>query len=437
MPIACALPKLGAFGRRVPHWETTSADAGESPVVAQILQHQRRQRDDPVLMAFAIANDELVLVAEDVVNGQSEAFAQAQSAAVDELERRAIAAQANGAEQIMHLLAGEHGGKDVVILGADLGEDAPQGALEQLDKEELGAGQRLADGLGLPVLLELDEKQVVAQMRFLEGGRIALEVLVKQAHRAVVRVTGALGVVAQCEQLGELRHRRVGMLVIDRISGLSAAPCAARSLNMAFRWNDFGLVHRPPVSYLLAMQSLLASRRPGVSQATTPRSGLVQRLALAESELSRSKRLSATGAATGKELERASAGMQQFYGLRPRNSRPRFKPSSGKFSKRQSALRSTEYSLSDWQAWAAHFSDSNREIASIYETAKLQIWVEVNQRDVARLYVGQPVEITLDAEPGKVFTGEVSRILLAHRSPKIRSRQRSFSMRRRRIFVRT
>ena len=73
-----------------------------------------------------------------------------------------------------------------------------------------------------------------------------------------------------------MRHRGVRMLVIDRISGLSAAPCAARNLSMAFRWNDFGLVHRPPVSYLLAMQSLLASRRPGVSQATTPRSGLVQ-----------------------------------------------------------------------------------------------------------------------------------------------------------------
>jgi hypothetical protein len=32
----------------------------------------------------------------------------------------------------------------------------------------------------------------------------------------------------------------------------------------------------PRVPYLLAMQSLLASRHPGVSQATTPRSGLVQ-----------------------------------------------------------------------------------------------------------------------------------------------------------------
>ena len=37
------------------------------------------------------------------------------------------------------------------------------------------------------------------------------------------------------------------------------------------------------------------------------------------------------------------------------------------------------------------YSDSNREIASIYDPAKLQIWVDVNQRDVARLRVGQPV----------------------------------------------
>ena len=101
-------------------------------------------------MAFAIANDELALLAEDIVNGQREAFAQTQSAAVDELDWRAITPQANGAEEIMHLLTREDGGKEVVILGADLGEDAPQGALEQLDKEELRAGQRLADRLWLP-----------------------------------------------------------------------------------------------------------------------------------------------------------------------------------------------------------------------------------------------------------------------------------------------
>jgi hypothetical protein len=48
-------------------------------------------------MALAIANDELALLAEDIVNGQREAFAQAQSTAVDELDRRAITPQANAA----------------------------------------------------------------------------------------------------------------------------------------------------------------------------------------------------------------------------------------------------------------------------------------------------------------------------------------------------
>ena len=89
------------------------------------------------------------------MNGQREAFAQAQSAAVDELDRRAITPKANRAEEIMHLLTREDGGKEVVILCADLGEDAPQGALEQLDKEEFCAGQRLADRLWFPALCSL------------------------------------------------------------------------------------------------------------------------------------------------------------------------------------------------------------------------------------------------------------------------------------------
>ena len=41
----------------------------KAPILAQILQHQRRQWDDTVLMAFAIANDELALIAENIVNG--------------------------------------------------------------------------------------------------------------------------------------------------------------------------------------------------------------------------------------------------------------------------------------------------------------------------------------------------------------------------------
>ena len=163
-----------------------------------------------------------------------------------------------------------------------------------------------------------------------------------------------------------------------------------------------------------------------------------ERLALAESELARSKKLSATGAATGKELERASADAAV---LRAEAAKLQAEIQTVEWQIQQTAVRApVDGVLFERLANVGSFiySDSNREIASIYDPAKLQIWVDVNQRDVARLYVGQPVEVTLDAEPGKVFTGARFReFCLAHRSRKIRSRQRSFSMRRRRISART
>ena len=82
-----------------------------------------------------------------------------------------------------------------------------------------------------------------------------------------------------------------------------------------------------------------------------------------------------------------------------------------------------EYCLSDWRMWAvSSIPTRTREIASIYDPAKLQIWVDVNQRDVARLYVGQPVEVTLDAESGQGlyrggFANSASRIALEEYDP--------------------
>ena len=123
--------------------------AVESPVAAQFLLHGGGQRHDPVLVSLAVANEQLVFLAFDVVDGQPEAFAQAQPATVDELERSAVAAQADVGQQIMDLLAGEHGGKGVVIFGADLGEERPVGMPEEIDEEHAGGGAGLADGLGL------------------------------------------------------------------------------------------------------------------------------------------------------------------------------------------------------------------------------------------------------------------------------------------------
>ncbi len=136
-----------------------------------------------------------------------------------------------------------------------------------------------------------------------------------------------------------------------------------------------------------------------------------ERLTLAETELARSRRLAATGAATGKELEQASADAAV---LRAEAAKLQAEIQTVEWQIQQTAVRApVDGVLFERLANVGSFiySESNREIASIYDPAKLQIWVDVNQRDVARLHVGQPVEVTLDAEPGKVFTGEVSRIL--------------------------
>ena len=136
-----------------------------------------------------------------------------------------------------------------------------------------------------------------------------------------------------------------------------------------------------------------------------------ERLTLAATELARSRRLAATGAATGKELEQASADAAV---LRAEAAKLQAEIQTVEWQIQQTVVRApVDGILFERLANVGSFiySDSKREIASIYDPAKLQIWVDVNQRDVARLYVGQSVEVTLDAEPGKVFTGEVSRIL--------------------------
>jgi HlyD family secretion protein len=136
-----------------------------------------------------------------------------------------------------------------------------------------------------------------------------------------------------------------------------------------------------------------------------------ERLALAETELAHSRKLASTGAATGKELEQASADATV---LRAEAAKLQAEIQTVEWQIEQTAVRApVDGILFERLANVGSFiySDLKREIASIYDPAKLQIWVDVNQRDVARLYVGQQVEITLDAEPGKFFTGEVSRIL--------------------------
>ena len=138
---------------------------------------------------------------------------------------------------------------------------------------------------------------------------------------------------------------------------------------------------------------------------------ITERLALDEAELARSKKLASTGAATGKERGHGGAGEAV---LRAEAAKLQAQIQTVEWQIEQTAARApADGILLERLANVGSFvyPDSKREIASIYDPAKLQIGVDVNQRDVTRLYVGQSVEVTLDAEPGKVFAAQVSRIL--------------------------
>ncbi|HOW71454.1 MAG TPA: efflux RND transporter periplasmic adaptor subunit [Phycisphaerae bacterium] len=46
------------------------------------------------------------------------------------------------------------------------------------------------------------------------------------------------------------------------------------------------------------------------------------------------------------------------------------------------------------------------------DLTRMQVWASVNEADIGRITVGQPVSFTVDAHPGEVFHGEVSKIRL-------------------------
>lgn len=191
------------------------------PVAAQFLIHRRRQRNHPVLITFTSADDQFMITSEDIVNGQGEAFAQTQSATVDELERRAVTSESDLTEEQTDLLPGQYGRQTMVIPGVDLREDLPV-MLELFEIKDAGGGDTLANGSGLPLFFQSDMEQILPEMSFRERGGIALEVFMDQPHAAVVRMTGSIGVELEREQLRIPGHRFVGMLVFDGIDKVPA-----------------------------------------------------------------------------------------------------------------------------------------------------------------------------------------------------------------------
>ena len=73
--------------------------------------------------------------------------------------------------------------------------------------------------------------------------------------------------------------------------------------------------------------------------------------------------------------------------------------------------------VGDWVAPTQERSGSGRPgggsgvIVSLFDPRQVQVWVEVNQRDVGRVSVGQPVTLRADALRDQTIHGRVSRIM--------------------------
>jgi hypothetical protein len=120
-------------------------------------------------------------------------------------------------QKIVDLLASEDGWEGIVVFGAHLGEDRPVILAEQIDKEHARRGAGLPNRFGSPMLLELYEQEVIAELLLGDGGRIASEVLVNETDLAVIGMPGSIGIVAQGQMVGQARHRLIGVIVVHRV----------------------------------------------------------------------------------------------------------------------------------------------------------------------------------------------------------------------------
>jgi HlyD family secretion protein len=136
-----------------------------------------------------------------------------------------------------------------------------------------------------------------------------------------------------------------------------------------------------------------------------------RRLELAEKELERTQALSEKGAATGREFDQARSEVSV---LRAEADKQLAELESIEWQIEQSTIRSpVDGILYERIAHTGDFIDLDEqdEIASVVDPVKVQIWVDVNQRDAARVRAGQQAVVTLDAEPGRGFPATVRRIL--------------------------
>lgn len=138
---------------------------------------------------------------------------------------------------------------------------------------------------------------------------------------------------------------------------------------------------------------------------------VAERLEFAERELERAKTLAGRGASPARDLDQAAS---EAAILRAEAERIRAELDSVQWRIEQSSVRSPVNGvLFERRASEGHFInlDERHEIASVIDPAQMQVWVDINQRDLAKIPAHGRALVSLDAEPGREFQARVDRIL--------------------------
>lgn len=176
-----------------------------------------------------------------------------------------------------------------------------------------------------------------------------------------------------------------------------------------------------------------------IEQARAALEGVQAELRVAESELARAEELLAIGASPARlrdeargRVESLRAGLltaQSELELRERG----YRQEDIAIARAELAAAEAELARAEWHVaacsitapvsgivfegfaqpgqWLSPSDGGGAAVLSIIDPTRLQVWVDVNQRDSARLRVGQAVSLQSDAAPDERLSGRVARIL--------------------------
>lgn len=136
-----------------------------------------------------------------------------------------------------------------------------------------------------------------------------------------------------------------------------------------------------------------------------------ERLEFAERELARTKSLAERGAAPLRDLDKAISDVA-VLGAEAERIATELKTVQWRIE--QSTVRSpVDGILYERTASEGHFInlDERHEIASVIDPRQMQVWVDINQRDLAKIPENGRAVISLDADPGRELRAKVDRIL--------------------------